>query len=466
MLLKDRILTSRIDLHHFLNNIAVPYLVLDADRTALFANRSFEALTGFPADRCQGVPCRHITRCRVCMEGCPALQLEAEGEPVTVKTDMINFNRKRVAVKMVISPIKDNSGKAAGFIETYYDISCAEDSGAAPESSYSFRGIVGRSSQMEKIFDILPVLAQSDASILITGETGTGKDKVAEEIHNASPRSEEPFIKINCGALPETLLESELFGHTKGAFTGAVDNKPGRFRLAHNGTLYLTEIGDLPLALQVKLLTVLDDGAVFPLGGNKRIPVNVRLIAATHRNLEEMVTDGRFRQDLFYRLNVARLHLPALRERNGDVRLLLDYFMHLYVSKSGKQCTGFSDEALEILAAYHYPGNVRELSNIMEYAVAVCDGETIGADHLPSYLKEIPIEHDSRPEIPEKTEEVVYREKTVPTGEGVASWKSMEKQMIMDALVKTGGHRGKAASLLGLGRSTLWRKMKQYGIDR
>ena len=465
MLLKDRILTSEIDLNHFLNNISVPYLVLDADRTALFANRSFEALTGFPADRCRGVPCRHIARCRVCIEGCPAMQLEAGDEPVTVKTDMINFNRKRVSVKMVISPLKDKDGKAAGFIETYYDISHMEDNYAVPESSYSFRGIVGRSSQMEKIFDILPVLAQSDASVLITGETGTGKDKVAEEIHNASPRAEEPFIKINCGALPETLLESELFGHTKGAFTGAVDNKPGRFRLAHNGTLYLTEIGDLPLTLQVKLLTVLDDGSVFPLGGNKRIPVNVRLITATHRNLEEMVADGRFRQDLFYRLNVARLHLPALRERNGDVRLLLDYFLHFYVSKTGKQCKGFSDEALEFLASYPYPGNVRELSNILEYAVAVCDGETISAGHLPSYIIEAPAEPDNRPDIREKAETGPLERPPQEAG-GVASWKSVEKRMIMDALVKTGGHRGKAASLLGWGRSTLWRKMKQYGIDR
>ncbi|MCF8045244.1 MAG: sigma-54-dependent Fis family transcriptional regulator [Desulfarculaceae bacterium] len=465
--MKDRILTSRIDLNHFLNHIAVPYIVLDTDRTALFANRSFEALTGFPVDRCPGVPCRHITRCGVCIQGCPALKLEATDQPVTVKTDMINFNRKRVSVKMVVSPLKDNAGKAAGFIETFYDISYMEESVATPESSYSFRGIVGRSSRMEKIFDILPVLAQSDASVLITGETGTGKDKVAEEIHNASPRAEEPFIKINCGALPETLLESELFGHTKGAFTGAVDSKPGRFRLAHNGTLYLTEIGDLPLTLQVKLLTVLDDGAVFPLGGNKRVPVNVRLIAATHRNLEEMVAEGRFRQDLFYRLNVARLHLPALRERNGDVRLLLDYFLHFYASKAGRQCKEFSDSALELLGTYAYPGNVRELSNIVEYAVAVCEGETIRGDHLPSYIKEVPAERGVRSDPAEKTE-VPHAAKTFQPQavDEVPSWKSVEKQMIMDALVKTGGHKGKAASILGWGRSTLWRKMKQYGIDR
>jgi transcriptional regulator with PAS, ATPase and Fis domain len=316
---------------------------------------------------------------------------------------------------------------------------------------------------MERVFQILPVIAQSDSSVLITGETGTGKDFVAEAIHQASPRAKDPFIKVNCGALPETLLESELFGHQKGAFTGAVENKPGRFRLAHNGTLYLTEIGDLPLSLQVKLLTFLDDRIVYPLGSTKGFQVNARVIAATHRNLEQMVRDGRFREDLLFRLNVVRVHLPPLRERGDDVRLLLDHFLHTYVAQFKKPVKGFSARALRILLDYTYPGNVRELRNMVEYALNICQEELIHPKHLPAYLTD-PKQRDwDREE--EKQEVPSFSRSLGQVPQPDVNWVDVERGMILDAMVKAGGRRSKAAAMLGWGRSTLWRKMKQYGMD-
>jgi transcriptional regulator with PAS, ATPase and Fis domain len=317
---------------------------------------------------------------------------------------------------------------------------------------------------MERIFRVLPVIAQSDSSVLITGETGTGKDFVAEAIHQGSHRGKNPFIKVNCGALPETLLESELFGHQKGAFTGAFENKPGRFRLAHNGTLYLTEIGDLPLSLQVKLLTFLDDMVVFPLGGTKGFQVNVRVIAATHRNLGLMVREGRFREDLLFRLNVVRLHLPPVRERGDDIRLLLDHFMRSYLTRLKKPIKGFSAKALRLLLDFTYPGNVRELRNIVEYAVNICEEDQILLKHLPAYLTD-PIARDWDRE--EEKKEIQPLWSSEPKHRETASdWASAEKTMIMDALLKARGSRSKAAESLGWGRSTLWRKMKNYGLAR
>jgi transcriptional regulator with PAS, ATPase and Fis domain len=322
--------------------------------------------------------------------------------------------------------------------------------------------LVGRSQEMQRIFRILPVIAQTDSSVLITGQTGTGKDFVAEAIHQASNRAKGPFIKVNCGALPEALLESELFGHQKGAFTGAVESKPGRFRLAHNGSLYLTEIGDLPLNLQVKLLSFLDDKVLHPLGSTKGIHVDVRVIAATHRNLEQMVREGRFRQDLLFRLNVVRLHLPPLVKRGDDIRMLMDHFLQTFNPRFKKKVTAFSDEAKHILLQYPYPGNVRELRNIVEYAVNICEINRILPEHLPTYILEYNPDEQGVLEDPENSalQPVVKR----PAEPSYGSWADRERGMILDAMVKAQGRRSEAAKILGWGRSTLWRKMKQYGL--
>ena len=451
-----------VPLPFLLDEIPLGLAVLDAERRIVLVNRALEGLTGFVQQEAEGIPCSYILRNKNCFDNCPFLQMQAASEPVVQEGDIINRDRQKIPVRVTFAPLRNAEGKVVGYLEAVEDVRALRAMDSSNRKPYSFGHLVGKSPQMERLFQVLPIIAQSDSSVLITGETGTGKDFVAEAIHQASPRARAAFIKVNCGALPETLLESELFGHQKGAFTGAVENKPGRFRLAHNGTLYLTEIGDLPLSLQVKILTFLDDKVVYPLGSTKGFQVNVRVIAATHRNLERMVHEGRFREDLLFRLNVVRLQLPALRERGDDIRLLLDHFLHTYVSQFQKSVQGFSPKALQVLLDYSYPGNVRELKNIVEYALNICQEDLILPKHLPAYLTE-PRPTYGEPAREEPSPSVL----AVPLGDREESldWAAMERKMILEAMVKAKGRRSKAAELLGWGRSTLWRKMKQYGMD-
>jgi len=467
------LMTHPLDFTHLIDEIPVGILILDIDRRVVFLNRAFEALSGFSPSRAYGVHCHNILRAAACLSNCPVLSMTDDGRSVCCKSDMINLNRQRLPIRMTTAPILDNHRNIKGFIETIEDIRLSQNIDREERVAYSFANIVGRSPQMEKIFQTLPVLAQSDVSILITGETGTGKDLVAEAIHQTSGRESGPFIKINCGALPETLLESEIFGHQKGAFTGAVENKPGRFKIAHNGSIFLTEIGDLPLPLQVKLLTFLDDKIIYPLGSTKGFKANVRIIAATHRNLEQMVSQGRFRKDLLFRLNVARIHLPPLREREGDIRLLIDYFFNNYTQQLDKKINGFSKDALMVLLNYKYEGNIRELKNIVEYAVNVSTNQTIERHHLPSYLLDLSHAIESVPSpIDEQSLEnnqtvistnSLFNKKNSPATP--ETWSSIQREIIIEALKNSKGKKNEAAKLLGWGRSTLWRKMKQFKID-
>lgn len=448
-----------------LDEIAIGVVVLDRDRKIVGMNKTLKALTGFSQKEFFGVGCAHILRSNVCIQNCPALKIDEKSGPKCVEGNLINRDRQLIPIRITSAPLKNIDDQMVGFLETVEDISLLRKLDETTSHAYKFDNIIGRSPEMEKIFQILPSLAQSDSSILITGETGTGKDMVAEAIHHASNRAKGPFVKINCGALPETLLESELFGHRKGAFTGAMDNKPGRFQLAHNGTLYLTEIGDLPLSLQVKLLTFLDDKEIFPLGSIKGVSADVRIIAATHRNLEQRVKRDQFRKDLLFRLNVIRLHLPPLRDRQGDIKLLLDHFLNTLSAQLGKEKKVLSPPAMNIVMSYRYPGNVRELRNIVEYAVNICENRLIKPDHLPSYLT------DAGPSDPTGDEQVSSLPLSFQVEDGSPSppeprqsWSDIEKQMIVDALMKAGGRKNKAAASLGWARSTLWRKMKQYGI--
>jgi PAS domain S-box-containing protein len=445
-----------------MDEIPVGIVVIDAHCRIVLVNRALEGLTGFGREEAVGIPCAHILRCNICLEKCPARDWRPGSETASMEGDIINRDRQKVPVRVTFAPLLDHGGNIAGFIETVEDIRLLKTMEGSIGEPYGYGRLIGRSAQIERIFQILPIIAQSDSSVLITGETGTGKDFVAEAIHQASPRARNPFIKINCGALPETLLESELFGHQKGAFTGAVDNKPGRFRIAHNGTLYLTEIGDLPLSLQVKLLTFLDDKVVYPLGSTKGFHVNVRVIAATHRNLEGMVKQGQFREDLLFRLNVVRLHLPPLRDRGDDVRLLLDHFFHAYVAQFKKPIKGLSAKAMRILLDYSYPGNVRELRNIIEYTLNICQEDQIQPKHLPAYIT-APVAREVVREESTKDVPVLHLAEGVETGADV-EWAVVERRMIVEALIKAKGRRSVAATHLGWGRSTLWRKMKQYGL--
>jgi len=453
-----------IDFFGLLDEITIGVVVLDVDRRIVVMNQALKTLTGFNQKELVGVACAHILRSDVCLQNCPALIVHEESGPKCIEGNLVNRDRQLIPIRITSAPLKNLDGKIVGFLETVEDISLLRKLNETINHAYKFNNIIGRSPEMEKIFQILPSLAQTDSSILITGETGTGKDMVAEAIHQSSNRAKGPFVKINCGALPETLLESELFGHCKGAFTGAVENKPGRFRLAHNGTLYLTEIGDLPISLQVKLLTFLDDKEVFPLGSVKGVAADVRIIAATHRNLEQRVNDNRFRKDLLFRLNVIRLHLPPLRDRQGDIQLLLDHFLNAFSAQLGKKKFALSRKALKRLLAYNYPGNVRELRNIIEYAINICGDRQIKTKHLPSYLIEAGQVDVTTIAKESPTHLAINLEGGFTRPDANQGWPDIEKQMIMEALVKVGGRKNKAALSLGWARSTLWRKMKLYGI--
>ncbi|GAB6093886.1 sigma-54-dependent Fis family transcriptional regulator [Desulfatiferula olefinivorans] len=462
----SRLLTSAVDFTRMFSDIPVGLAVLDRDHRIVFVNQAFEALTGFSLAQAYGYPCRCIMRSRLCVQNCPARSSKKQHRSHTVESDIVNRDRQNLPVRLTIAPIHDPDGNHLGYVETLEDLRMIKQLHVRKSQAYSFSDIVGRSPQMERVFQTLPVLAQSDASILITGETGTGKDLVAEAIHQTSGRAAGPFIKINCGALPETLLESEIFGHNKGAFTGAVENKPGRFRLAHNGTIFLTEIGDLPLSLQVKLLTFLDDKVIYPLGSTTGFKANVRIIAATHRDLEQMVRDKRFRQDLLFRLNVARIHLPPLRKREGDIRLLLDHFLNGFAAQIDKAVQGFTPRALECLTAYRYPGNIRELRNIVEYAANITSDVRIDLEHLPAYLLDaapLPVPADE----PSPEDTGLPDAQPAPVSETTPrTWALAERDMIMAALIRAKGKKHQAADILGWGRSTLWRKMKLYGLDQ
>ncbi len=450
----------------FIDEIPTGIIILDKNQRIATMNRAMSALTGYSNNKTAGIKCRDILRAKICIENCQAARQFREPGVRTCETDIINLDRQKIPVRITSAALRNGNGDIKGFIETVEDLRHIKKLETTKKTGYSFASIVGKSHEMEKIFNILPILAQSDSSILITGETGTGKDLIAEAIHQASPRANGAFIKVNCGALPETLLESELFGHQKGAFTGAVENKPGRFRLAHNGTLFLTEIGDLPLSLQVKLLTFLDDKIVYPLGSSKGFHANVRVVAATHRNLEQMVKDGNFRKDLLFRLNVARVHLPSLWERKGDIRILLEHFRQYFNSETRKNIKGFSKQALIILLAHKYSGNIRELRNIIEYSVNICQGSEIETGHLPVYLTDLKNHtFNNTADENQQEEDNIQTSDKESSAESQNSWKSAEKRMIFETLLKANGRKAKAAEMLGWSRSTLWRKMNKHSIE-
>jgi PAS domain S-box-containing protein len=462
----SNLFNNPLDFSEVFDNLPIGLVVLSLDRKIIVMNQALEALTGYRQNEIRGVSCAHVLRNNICLRECPALKLVQASGPFCTNGNLINKDRRLIPVRITFAALNNIDGDMIGFLETVEDIRLLRTLDDNTKRVYNFNNIIGRSPEMKKIFQILPTLASSDSSVLITGETGTGKDMLAEIIHNASDRSKGPFVKINCGALPETLLESELFGHQKGAFTGAVDNKPGRFRIAHNGTLFLTEIGDLPLSLQAKLLTFLDDKEVLPLGSTKGFLTDVRIIAATNHDLERHVMERKFRKDLLFRLNVVRIHLPPLRDRHGDIRLLLDNFMLAASTKFGKKIIGLSQKALKILSTYTYPGNVRELRNIVEYAVQFCRNGKIKPRHLPHYLAEGEAGHWDNKSMGSPRDDLLNHPQNAISGNPAdMSWSQIERRIIVNALLKAGGRKSKAAASLGWARSTLWRKMKSHNIQ-
>jgi transcriptional regulator with PAS, ATPase and Fis domain len=439
-----------------LDQIPIGVCIIGRDRGIVFMNRALEALTGFSTEQCAGLPCSHVLRFNKCLENCPVDRDESR-ERCVLEGDIINQENQKIPVRVTFASLIDESGEISAYVETIDDLRQARVIDPARINPFSSGRIVGRCPQMEKILQFLPVIAQSEAPVVITGQIGTGKDLLAEELHHASLRANSPFITFHCGALPDSLAESELFGVAKDTFTGVV-KKPGKFRLAHKGTLYIAEVGDLAPLLQTKLLNSLDEKIIYPIGSAKSVPVDVRIIAATSRDLGQMVQDGTFRSELYFRLNALSLHLPPLKERGEDRRLLMDHFMRAHASLLNKPVTGFSDACLEKLLEYGYPGNILELKHIVEYAVSLCRTEQIELRDLPAYLTEDFAGLDAK--------SPVSAEQPPPKGGAgrQGDWSALEHQMIMDALLEANGRRGKAARLLGWGRSTLWRKMKHYRI--
>lgn len=444
---------------------ALPHGValLDSEGGVMALNSVLEAITGRRSEAVAGLPLNLVLRTSLPRND-DVLKARDFTAPVSLETDIINAERKKLPVRLTFSAI-------SGGAQEKCTVCCLEDISAIRKFDQVRRGqtiptgLIGHSPAMQELLEFLPILARTDATVLITGETGTGKDILAQGIHDASKRAGYPFIKVNCGALPESLLESELFGHVRGAFTGAHADKPGMFRLAQGGTLFLTEIGDLPLQLQVKLLTVLDDREFFPVGSSKKVKVDVRVITGTHRDLESLIKAGLFREDLYFRLNVLKAHLPPLRERKGDVRLLAEHFLQKFAAGLHKKIRGFDRQAMDILTRYRYPGNVRELRNIVEYAANICQGGEITPDHLPEVVRNGDAgQQDAVPAGPGK-EAVPCPPSPAPSGKPAGNtWRETEKSMILDALLQCKGNRGDAAERLGWGRSTLWRKMKQHNI--
>ena len=315
-------------------------------------------------------------------------------------------------------------------------------------SRFDFANIIGRSPAMQKLLETVAMVAPTEATVLIQGESGTGKELIANAIHQNSPRKESPLIKINCAALPETLLESELFGHEKGAFTGAAIARKGRFQLAHHGTIFLDEIGEMPMALQTKILRVLQEREFEPVGSAKTIQVDTRIVTATNKNLLEEIKGNRFREDLYYRINVVSVTAPALRERREDIPLLADYFLKHYAEKNHRPVKGFTPKSMDLLMRYNWPGNVRELENVIERSVIMARGQSITAEELPNSLK---------------TQEAGMEPENA-RGSG-KSLKEVEKEMILHTLEETGGNRTQCARILGISRRTLQLKLKEYGIN-
>ncbi|HDQ39928.1 MAG TPA: PAS domain-containing protein [Desulfonatronum sp.] len=379
--------TGHIPFKTVLDSIADGVFTVDLDWNITFFNRAAEKITGIPASEALGRQCRDVFHSSLCDGSCALKSCLAEHAPVHHRSVYIlRPDGSQVPISVSAAPLKDSQGRLVGGVETFRDESALHLMRRELESAYTLEDMVGKSQAMRRLFGLIPQVAESEASVLLEGESGTGKELAARALHNLGPRRKKPFIAVNCAALPDTLLESELFGYKAGAFTDARRDKPGRFDQAQGGTIFLDEIGDMPQTLQAKLLRVLQEKIFEPLGGVAPVHADVRIISATNQNLEKLVQEGRFRQDLFFRLNVVRLRLPALRERREDIPLLTAHFIRKFNLLTGKDITGVTDEVLGLFLRHLFPGNIRELENTLEYAFILCPGGLIHPEHLPEYI--------------------------------------------------------------------------------
>jgi PAS domain S-box-containing protein len=402
-------------------------------------NKAAERITGFRAEEAIGKHCFEIFRTEVCHSRCAIRDTLSSHEPVDdVRVTIITQDGREVPISLSTEVLRDEGGEFVGVVEFFRDLTEVEHVREALEQEKVLETIVSGSPVVRRVTQMLPNIAESECNVTIHGPSGSGKELFAEAIHKLSPRRYGPYIKLNCAALPATLLESELFGYMKGAFTDAKRDKPGLFALANGGTLLLDEISEMDVSLQVKLLRVLANGEYQPLGATRTLKTDARVIAATNADLKRAIAEGRFREDLYFRINVVAVELPPLKDRPEDIPLLVEHFIEKVRAKIRKPVTQATPRTLSLLQQYSFPGNVRELQNAIEHAFVMCDGEELRPEHLPEHI----------------------------TGETELSSRPLdgetERRLIEETLKRHGGNRSAAASELQMHRTTLWRKLKTY----
>jgi two-component system, NtrC family, response regulator HydG len=439
------------------NTIPDGVMIVDPGGRIVALNRGLEELTGYDREELIGASCT-IFNCTSCElvrnnKSCHWCVMFQKGELHKQRCTLIRKDKSVVHVVKNASVLKDDSGAVIGAVEVMTDVTELLDKETQIESyrrelqaEDTFHGLIGRSPAMVRVFEMISNAAQSDAPVIIFGESGTGKELVATAVHEQGERSKKPFVKVNCAALNEALLESELFGHVKGAYTGAHRDRTGRFELAADGDIFLDEIGDMPLTTQVKLLRVLEDKVVERVGDHRQIPVRARIISATNRDLASLIEQGSFRRDFYYRINVIPIAMPALRDRREDIPLLAESFFRRIKLKTGKNIQGIARETMELLMRYSWPGNVRELKSAFEYAFIACRGDMLEPRNMPHDIVHGSLASQSKPL-------------------GGRDMNAIKRERLEQALEATRGNRSEAAQLLGLSRTTVWKQIRKFGLE-
>jgi PAS domain S-box-containing protein len=446
----DRIHYEERSMKLILDNLDVGIFTVNRGGHITFFNKEAEKITGYSRREVLGKSCAYILEGAGSQEMCLLEDSIADGTSRSSRDGrMTTRDGITIPIRANHLALRNEKGAVIGGLTTFHDLTLVHQLNQAIQDRYTFYDMIGKSPVMQKVFDMVKVVAVTDATILIEGSTGTGKDLLAKIVHSISRRARKPLVKVNCAAIPETLLESEMFGYLKGAFTGAIKDKIGRFQEAEGGTIFLDEIGDLPLSLQAKMLRVLEDREFYRLGSHHTQKVDVRIISATNRDLNQLVQQRLFREDLFYRLNVFRIELPPLKERRDDIPLLIEHILRRMCAARGIATPEVSRNVMEILLNYEYPGNARELENILEHALIICREDMLHTRHLPEYLL------DRRQVIPPQTS----AERTP-----ASTFESREREALLAMLRQHGWRRISTARALGIDRTTLWRKMKKYHL--